>query len=375
MGRAVGETVRRQRLDAGNLFGQGYSPAGAEPVAKSLMTGFWLHDRDTVPFWFVVRLHPTDRLGQWRSKPQIKFFCLGPYLSQPVCQTPGVKDRGTSDRDRSGQVVSHAAYYIWKWADNDLPGRPSEVVAELCAGGNPSAIRPFDRSEAIDRLDAVARERRTQFSELFVAAPHRDERATPFIHVSDPSSDSTWLANKLLWTVWALDLTLYDEVHNRLLGLPKQNVVEWPVEEHQFVDVIAGQVPDLLRRLDRHWYLTAMTCYDKQGNMLQVWCHRHRFAVEWQELPDRDFGKHRIRVAGGTGVRDRRVQFGPVSRGLELFGHEVLTMADAHALWVTFLAGNPRPQTYQWREITHELNGPGQVLRYRHVRTEDCPPP
>jgi hypothetical protein len=35
-------------------------------------------------------------------------------------------------------------YYFWKWADNDLPGRPVEVHAALLRGERHGALQCFD---------------------------------------------------------------------------------------------------------------------------------------------------------------------------------------------------------------------------------------
>jgi hypothetical protein len=212
-------------------------------------------------------------------------------------------------------------------------------------------------------------------SELFIDVPTESGRNTPYIHISDPAAESSWLANKLLWAVWPMDLTLYDETHNRLVGLPKHNVVESPADGRQLVDIRPGEIPSLLRDLDRLWHLSAMACYDRHGNMFQVWAHRHRFAVEWQVLPERDFSRHQIWVAGRNGDNNAMVRFGPPDRCLELHANEALSMIDAHFLWVAFLAGKPRPSQYQWREVTEELRQPAPSPRYRHQRKEEQPPP
>lgn len=267
-----------------------------------------------------------------------------------------------------------ATYYIWKWADNDSPGRPTEIVARLYSGQLPDALQPFDRQQALRRLADVADQRRTEMSELLIEAENEQHEQTPFIHLSDPAEDSAWLADKLLWAVWPIGLTLYDEVHNRLLGLPKHNVVESPADGRQLVDIEPSDIPELLRGLDTQWHLSALACYDQNGNMFQVWCHRHRFAAEWQVLPERDFNKHQIWVAGKPPANQRHVRLGPPGGGLDLFSHEILTMADAQRLWVMFLTGAARPDNYFWRDVTQDLNKPGHPPRERHTKKEEQPP-
>jgi hypothetical protein len=266
-----------------------------------------------------------------------------------------------------------ATYYIWKWADNDLPGRPSDIVARLCAGEMPGALQPFSPKQVFGRLAEVADQRRTEMSELLIEAPGQAAGQASFIHLCDPASDSPWLADRLLRAVWPADLTLYSETNNRLLGLPKRNVVELPAGR-QLLDIEPGDIPELLHTLGNQQHLTAFACYDRNGNMFQIWSHRHRYAVEWQVLPGRDFNHHRIWVAGKPVASQRRARLGEPNSRLELFDNEILGMADAQRLWVTFLAGAARPESYLWRDITQELNKPGHPPRHRHQQKEDQPP-
>lgn len=279
----------------------------------------------------------------------------------------------SASREAAVGGVMPATYYIWKWADNDLPGRPSDIVAQLCAGELPGALQPFSFKQVLGRLAKVADQRRTEMSELMIEAQGQRNDQASFIHLCDPASDSPWLADKLLWAVWKTGLTLYDESSNRLVGLPKHNVVE-PSWGRQLADIEVADIPVLLRGPDNGPRLEAVACYDRNGNMLQVWMHRRRFVVEWQILPDRDFSQHRIWVAGKPPTSLRCVCLGKPNSGLDVFKHEIFGMADAHRLWVTFLSGEARPEGYLWREVTQDLKKPGHPPRHRHERKEDQPP-
>jgi hypothetical protein len=264
-----------------------------------------------------------------------------------------------------------ATYYIWKWADNNLPGKPTEIVAQLCAGEMPEALQPFSPKNILGRLAEVADKRRNEMSELLIEVEKQPNGDASFIHLSDPAADSPWLADKLLWAVWKTGLTLYDEINNRLVGLPKRNVVEVPDRGQQLVDIAPSDIPELLHALGDCPHLNALACYDRHGNMFQVWAHQRRFATEWQILPEQDFNLHQIWVAGKPVPSQRHARFG---RRLDLFDNEILRMVDAQRLWVAFLAGADRPATCLWREITQELNKPGQTQRERYQKKEDQPP-
>ena len=266
-----------------------------------------------------------------------------------------------------------AAYYIWKWAEDDSPGRPADIVAQLCAGQLPRALQPFSLKPVLGRLAEVADQRRNEMSELLIEAEGRPNDQAVFIHLCDPAADSPWLADKLLWAVWPDDLTLYSETNNRLLGLPKHNVVELPGGD-QRVDIEPSDIPEQLHTLDRRQHLDALACYDRHGNMFQVFAHRHRYAIEWQVMPERDFNRHQIWVAGKPVANHRYARFGTSNNWLDLMDNEVLGMADAQRLWVAFLAGADRPENYNWRDITPELAKPGHASRHRHQQKEDQPP-
>ena len=266
-----------------------------------------------------------------------------------------------------------ATYYVWKWADNNLPGHPADVVAQLCAGKTPAALQPFNPKPILRRLAKVATERRNEMSELLIEPQQQGNRQAAFIHLGDPASDSPWLANKLLWAVWKTGLTLYNESSNRLVGLPKRNVIEVS-DDYQLTDIEPGDIPELLHTLDRGAHLAAQTCYDRLGNMFQVFAHRHRYAVEWQILPEQDFNLHQIWVAGKPVASQQPAQLGSANRRLDLFKNELLGMADAQRLWVAFLSGADRPVSYSWRDITPDLNKPGNQNRQRYQEKVVQPP-
>ena len=264
-------------------------------------------------------------------------------------------------------------YYIWKWTNNDLPGHPADIVSQLCAGAMPAALQPFSPQRVLRRLTEVANDRRNEMSELLIETKTQTNGQARFITLCDPAYDSGWLTNKLLWAVWKTGLTLYHESTNRLIGLPKQNVVE-TADGKQLLDIEPSEIPSLLHTLDQQSHLAAHTCYDQYGNMFQVFAHHHRYAVEWQILPKQDFNLHQIWVAGKPIDSHRQVHFGTLGRRLALFDNEILEMVDAQRIWGKFLSGVNRPTNYSWRDITPDLYKPGNTNRQRHQEVEALPP-
>lgn len=263
-------------------------------------------------------------------------------------------------------------YYIWQWADNDLPGQPAEVVRELSAADLPTALQPFLVRRVYARLFQVRMQHQAELSEIFVDPYAAVTGSTRFIRFRHPLGSSAALANKLLWAVWDAELTVFNATDNRLIGLPKRNVVEFP-GGRQFVDIEPADIPGLLHELSAASGLSALTCYDRDGNMLQVWAHQRRYAVEWQILPGRDFSLHRIWVAGRATTQQRRARLGTFDSGLNLFAQELLGVADVHRLWLAFLNGDARPANHTWRDVTRQLDHPDQPRRHRHKQQQACP--
>ena len=139
-------------------------------------------------------------------------------------------------------------YYIWKWAENDLPGQPAEILTQLATGDLPPALEQFLVRKLYPRLARVLDQWRSELSEIFVDPPVTLPGAARFIRLRHPLGDPEGLANQLLWAVWEAELTVYNATANRLIGLPKRNVVELP-GGRQLLDIERADIPGLLHRL------------------------------------------------------------------------------------------------------------------------------
>jgi hypothetical protein len=266
---------------------------------------------------------------------------------------------------RAGAESMPTEYYIWKWADNDLDGQPAKIVEQLGTGEIPLSLELFLVRKVYSRLYQVLTQCRSELSEIIVDPQFTGSGSARFIRFRHPLGSSQWLADKLLWAVWDAELTVCDATTNRLIGLPKRNVVEH-LGGRQFVDIKIADLPGLLHELSAQPGLSALTCYDRDGNMFQVWAHQRRYAVEWQVLPGRNLRLHRIWVAGRIASNQRQARLGTLECGLNLLAPEILGVADVYRLWVAFLAGARPPVSHKWRDVTKQLNLPGQPLRYRH---------
>jgi hypothetical protein len=249
--------------------------------------------------------------------------------------------------------------YLWRWAENDRPGRPAEVLAALAAGQTAAALQPFRICQVHARLVRLLEAHRGAWREVHIERAAAVDSGAWWIRLTGCVPR---LAPQLLGAVWEAGLTVYDATSDRLVGLPKHNLVEM-AGRRQFVDVEVADLPGLLHELAGTPGLAALACYDRDGNMFQVWAHGRQFAVEWQVLVNRQPQHHRIWVAGRPGTSRRRWRLGTVATGLDLFAPERLSVAEVYRLWRSFLTNPCRPPSHRWRDVTAQLNQPGQPPR------------
>jgi hypothetical protein len=169
-------------------------------------------------------------------------------------------------------------YYLWKWADNDLPGNPGEIAAQLDGDELPAAIRQFPQQDLPVQLAEFMGKLKGCLSALEVYHDQGRKKLASHLRLILQEGRAPDLDTKLLGTVWEHGLTVYNATTHRLIGLPKRNVVEFP-GGRQFVDIETADIPGLLHELSATPDLVAVACYDHQGNMFQVWSHARRCAA------------------------------------------------------------------------------------------------
>ena len=87
------------------------------------------------------------------------------------------------------------SYYIWNWADNDLPGKPNEVFAELMAGRMPHSLQPFNASAILRRIERLALRDRSRGKEWdWQVQPDKATGKARFVYVAGPKASFDILA-------------------------------------------------------------------------------------------------------------------------------------------------------------------------------------
>jgi len=116
-------------------------------------------------------------------------------------------------------------YYFWKWADNDLPGRPGEVWPMLLRGQMHPTLQTFDARPLIKQLEGSARRGRALGEEWsWQVEPRTSSGQARFVFVTCPPFNRDGRSvESLLQTIFPLDVSGYDEERGTLIPglLPK----------------------------------------------------------------------------------------------------------------------------------------------------------
>ena len=261
-----------------------------------------------------------------------------------------------------------ATYYLWKWADNDLPGQPNEVFSELLRGRLHPAVQTFDAQPVLHDLQATAEKRHALGEDWDWQVQAFDDVAhARFIFLQCPVvplyGAFRHVFSKLVYT---RDLSGYDEQSGNLIQclLPKLNSItfgETPDEE--LCDIGADDLPVLLGRLSPEYDNPWARLGDRASNYVQCYAHHNGFAVEWLENhsltddTDNDLCRAGYAQHRNAGRRPRfrnelRIIDGELRTvKLQEFPHEELRFGDVLNIFQAFLRGESKPARYQWRNV------------------------
>ena len=264
------------------------------------------------------------------------------------------------------------SYYLWKWATNDLPGKPSEVFADLMSGIMHPALQPFDARPLLQCLDALATVGRSHGEEWVCQVyPQGEPHDARFIILQGPEIDATRdRRERFLQAVYPFDVSGFDEQRGGRVEclLPKLNVFEfgeWPEENHH--DISLGDLPVLLRRIRAHSSSPYGILTNRQNHFVQCYAERNGFKVEWRiNCKPTSFDEYDQWCAGLMDhpsrtrpprhvVRPRFHESEYIETHEKEYPHENLRFADVLRIFEAFLRGEPRPSQYDWRSIRTEL--------------------
>lgn len=264
-----------------------------------------------------------------------------------------------------------SSYYLWQWADNELPGSPNEVFAELLRGRLHPALQIFDAQPILQKLQATAEKRHTVGEEWnWQVQPADDAGHARFIFLQSPTIPRYGLFreefSRLAFT-WSL--SGYDENRGSLIRYlpPKLNWFElggFP-EEEQF-DIVEDDLPMLLGHIHPAQKYPWGQLTSRENHYVACYARCDRFDVEWREnRSPSDFTDYDHWRAGygqpwnpndkPRMIRERRViNSETFTVSIHHFQHEKMRFSDTVQIFRSFLRGEPRPTQYHWRSLREE---------------------
>ncbi len=252
------------------------------------------------------------------------------------------------------------SYYFWKWADNNLPGRPTDVHAALLRGEMPPALQLFDARPLIHKLRIAASRRQRDNEEWqWEVSPGGSVERARFVFVTCPQFEESAQRMRRFWQAFsALGLSGCDEQRGCIVkGLPpKLNCFftgQQPSE--RMYDISQDDLPVLLRRVNPRLPDPFAILENQRGGFVQFYAERRRYCVEWagnQFWPKTIWDQWRAQDA------DRLSKVGGTDEGDTLPPRQdpdLLRFSDTLRIFEAFFRGEPRPTQYPWRNINHLL--------------------
>ena len=267
-----------------------------------------------------------------------------------------------------------SSYYLWKWADNDLPGKPNEVFAMLMRGDMHPALKTFAPAPVERQLEKAANFGRKSGEEWdWQVCPSGNGKTARFIHVRCLlKEDPAYSRNPFLDWWDKHGISGYDEQHGRLIEClsPKLNLFQseqwWDEPSY---DIDESELAVLLRRLRPSGQNPFACLQNRRGNFVQCMGSGRRYNVSWHErLTPKDWnqmegwrlecfpktGKHRHFIPVGTPYS--------IVKGSDWCKcftgkttHETITFSEILAVFRAFLRGEKRPTNYHWGSMQEEL--------------------
>ena len=253
-----------------------------------------------------------------------------------------------------------ASYYFWKWADNDLPGRPVEVHAALLRGELHPALQPFDARPLLARLQEAAAEGRLLGEEWdWQAHPQASPENARFVFVTCPLINaSEERLVRFYYRFVPLGLSGYDEQSGHsILGMwPKLNCfITGQYPDEAVYDIAEDDLPFLLRRI-RPRRPEPWGVLRKPRDSVTAIAEGRRYRVEWREGSDEKtcdrFTQWRARDQKRLQALRRKHNTNPLPTDID---PNFITYADTLRIFQVFLRGESRPAQYLWRKINTRL--------------------
>jgi len=251
---------------------------------------------------------------------------------------------------------------LWKWADNDEWGGVLPIVYLLSESQPHPALQPFDPSDLIRDMEKVAAEWRAARLGL-IGHRRRIQSADKAVAVEVRvlATELTASIAEIAKLADRLGLSGCDLKTGELLPQcrPKRHVLRLDRER---VDSLPQYDPDLptvlcaLGAVDVRKRVCFAVLEAASGDYVQTYGCDGKYHVEWREYHDRAQNTFAHFAAGLPNPSTEMIWLGDSKHHVAAFTHEILSRPEVEHIFAAFHAGEPRPNTYAWRPLTHLFN-------------------
>ena len=248
-----------------------------------------------------------------------------------------------------------ANFYFWKWADNDLPGRPVEVFAALMRGELHPALQPFDARPLLDKLETIAATDVDPPQWEWNVAPKDRPGNAHHVFLSCPRQ----IEHKDVKLLLGLEVTCFAEDQGRIVDWfpPKLSEFDWGQwPEAPAYEITVDELPVFIKRIRPGSPNAYAVLTNRQSHFVQCFADGRRFCVEWRENDVRN-----LRRFSHWRAQDQR-RLEELNEPYTCDGlpqdknPDLLTYSDTLRIFQAFFRGEPRPPKYHWMNITHWPN-------------------
>jgi hypothetical protein len=240
-------------------------------------------------------------------------------------------------------------FYLWRWAENDLPGLPIDTYRALLAGVMPLQLEPFNAQAIRLHLARMAEHWRGRRLELNVSECADNDRCR-FIHISGSDRRISKLRENIQAAGAAEWLTVYEPLTNRLHGTPKFNWLTFE-DGDDFLDVDEAALLAGFEQLDFESSKSWLIFEDQSASWFSVFAGKTGYRVEWRSQRRLHWEEFKQWAVGKPPKTRMNIEFGDAERYLVIRKNEILTRSEVHVLLTAFFRGERRPAGYTWRRI------------------------
>jgi hypothetical protein len=261
-----------------------------------------------------------------------------------------------------------ASYYFWKWADNDVPGCPEEVHAELLRGKLHPAIESFDPAKLIKQLDkGAARGRQSDEEWSWQVIPSTQAGLASAVFATAVLPDGIRphkiQMSRVLWPFLLKHRIAMHGEDSPLAGPDLKHNHIYSGQGLSRYDIQPQEVRALLLTLRRTQADPFLILGDPKGDYVQCYLEkRRRYVLEWRQYHVPLWNDSRISNYEHWRRVDQQRKAAlppqlrhPKAKVPEDQDPDLVTFALVVEAFEAFVRGEPIPRLEHWRSIKEEI--------------------